>query len=161
MMTLREIRKQANLTQAQAAERLGVSLRSYKTYEADQSKADTFKYRYMADRLASETLVDEDHGILTIGDIEKACSEVFTQYPITWCYLFGSYAKGTATEKSDVDLAVSDSVDGLRFFGMVDALKTSLRKNVDVLTPEQLSKNPKLLNEVMQDGVKVYGKREG
>ena len=78
------------------------------------------------------------------------------QYPIHWCYLFGSYAKGTATEESDVDLVISDGVDGLRFYGLVDALKSNLRKNVDVLTPEQLCKNPGLLNEVMQDGVKVY-----
>jgi len=66
--------------------------------------------------------------------IKAACSEVFANYPVTWCYLFGSYAKGTATEQSDVDLAVSDGVEGMRFYGMVEALKTSLRKNVDVLT---------------------------
>ena len=156
-MTLRETRTQAHLTQAQAAEKLGVSLRSYKTYETDAAKADTFKYQYMMERLAREALVDESHGILTLESIEAACSEVFSRYPVTWCYLFGSYAKGTATEQSDVDLAVSDGVEGMRFFGMVEALKTSLRKNVDVLTPEQLSKNPQLLNEIMQDGVKIYG----
>lgn len=156
-MTLRETRLQAHLTQVQAAAKLGVSLRSYKTYETDAAKADTIKYQYMTERLARETLIDENHGILTIDDIKTACSEVFARYPITWCYLFGSYAKGTAAEQSDVDLAVSDGVEGLRFYGMVEALKTSLRKNVDVLTPEQLSKNLQLLNEIMKDGVKVYG----
>jgi hypothetical protein len=159
-MTLREIRQQARMTQAQAAEKLGVSLRSYKTYETDPSKEDTFKYQYLTERLARETLVDETHGILTREAIEAACSEVLAQYPITWCCLFGSYAKGTATELSDVDLAVSDGVEGLRFYGMVEALKNSLHKNVDVLTPEQLSKNPALLNEIMQDGIKIYEQRE-
>lgn len=42
-MTLRETRLQAHLTQVQAAEKLGISLRSYKTYENDAAKADTFK----------------------------------------------------------------------------------------------------------------------
>ena len=156
-MTLREIRLQAHLTQVQAAEKLGVSLRSYKTYENDAAKADTIKYQYMTEHLARETRVDENHGILTLKDIEAACSEVFADYPVTWCYLFGSYAKGTAAEQSDVDLAVSDGVEGMRFYGMVEALKTRLRKNVDVLTPEQLSGNPQLLNEIMRDGVKIYG----
>jgi len=160
-MTLRETRLQAHLTQAQAAEILGVSLRSYKTYENDAAKVRTFKYQYMTERLARETLVDESHGILTPEGIEAACSEVFARYPVTWCYLFGSYAKGKATEQSDVDLAVSDGVEGIRFYGMVEALKTSLHKNVDVITPEQLSKNPQLLNEVMQDGVKIYGQHQG
>ncbi len=155
-MTLREIRQRAHLTQAQAAEKLGVSLRSYKAYETDASKAGTFKYQYMTERLAQDTQVDETHGLLTIQDIKDGCSDVLTRYPVTWCYLFGSYAKGTATERSDVDLAVSDGADGLRFYGMVEALKTALRKNVDVLTPEQLIKNPQLLNEVLQDGVKIY-----
>ena len=156
-MNLREIRLRAHLTQAQAAEKLGVSLRSYKTYETDRTKEDTIKYQYLAEKLARETLVDESHGKLSITEIKAACSAVFMQYPIRWCYLFGSYAKGTATEESDVDLVISDGVDGLRFYGLIEALKTSLRKNVDVLTPEQLSKNTELLNEVMQDGVKVYG----
>lgn len=155
-MTLREIRQQAHLTQAQAAEKLGVSLRSYKSYETDISKADTLKYQYMTERLSRETLVDESHGLLSIKDIKAVCNEVFSQYPVTWCYLFGSYAKGTATEQSDVDLAVSEGVEGLRFYGMVEALRNSLRKNVDVLTIEQLSGNPKLLNEIMQDGIKIY-----
>ena len=156
-MNLREIRLRAHLTQAQAAEKLDVSLRSYKTYETDTTKENTIKYQYLAEKLDRETLVDENHGKLSIQEIEAACSAVFMQYPVRWCYLFGSYAKGTATEKSDVDLVVSDGVDGLRFYGLVEALKTNLRKNVDVLTPEQLSKNTELLNEVMQDGVKIYG----
>ena len=156
-MNLREIRLGAHLTQTQAAEKLGVSLRSYKTYETDTTKEDTIKYQYLVEKLARETLVDESHGKLSIKEIKAVCSAVFMQYPIRWCYLFGSYAKGTATEESDVDLVISDGVEGLRFYGLIEALKTSLRKNVDVLTPEQLSKNTELLNEVMQDGVKIYG----
>ncbi|MBQ5541963.1 MAG: nucleotidyltransferase domain-containing protein, partial [Erysipelotrichales bacterium] len=31
--------------------------------------------------------------------------------------LFGSYAKGTASDQSDVDLLVGADVRGLRFFG--------------------------------------------
>lgn len=156
-MTLKEIRQRAHLTQAQASEKLGVSLRSYKTYETDPAKVGTIKYQYLTEKLARETLVDESHGKLTISIIRDVCSQVLSGYPVAWCYLFGSYAKGTATESSDVDLVVSNGVDGLRFYGLVEALKSNLRKNVDVLTPEQLCKNPVLLNEVMQDGVKIYG----
>lgn len=156
-MNLKELRLRAHMTQAQAAEKLGVSLRSYKTYETDATKKETIKYQYLMEKLARLTFVDENHGKLSIKDIEEACAAVFKQYPIHWCYLFGSYAKGTATEESDVDLVISDGVEGLRFYGLVEALKSNLRKNVDVLTPEQLCKNPGLLNEVMQDGVKIFG----
>ena len=42
----------------------------------------------------------------TIQHITKAVSEVARNYPITKIILFGSYADGTNTEHSDVDLLV-------------------------------------------------------
>jgi len=159
-MTLKEARQQARLTQAQAAEQLGVSLRSYKSYENDPDKAGTLKYRYMAEKLEEAGRVDETHGLLTVGDIRRICEELLQAYPIRYAYLFGSYAKGKATETSDVDLLVSGDVDGLRFYGMVEDLRQGLRKRVDVLTPAQLLKNPELLDEILRDGVKVYGQSE-
>ncbi len=157
-MTLYEARMRSNLTQVQAAAHLGISLRSYQTYEKDPSKADTLKYRYLTQEMALLSQVDESHGILTPEEIRSACASVLADYPITYCYLFGSYARGTATAESDVDLLVSGEVTGLRFFGLVDALKTALRKRVDVLTPSQTEGNPELLNEILRDGVKIYGK---
>ena len=71
--------------------------------------------------------------------------------------LFGSYAKGTAKETSDVDLIVSNELRGLKFFGMVEDLRENLHKKVDVLDVGQLENNLKLLNEVLMDGIKIYG----
>ena len=48
-MTLLEARTRCHFTQAQAANHLGVSLRSYKSYETDPQKADTLKYRENAE----------------------------------------------------------------------------------------------------------------
>ena len=101
--------------------------------------------------------IDEEHGILTIEDLTKICNTVFSEYNISYCYLFGSYAKGRATETSDVDLLVSGEAEGLQFYGMVEALREALHKQVDVLTPAQLANNPALLNEILRDGVKIYG----
>lgn len=159
-MTLCEARKTARLTQAQAAELLGVSLRSYKSYENDADKADTLKYRYMTERLADETRVDESHGLLTLEDIKAACMSVLRKHPVTWCFLFGSYAKGTANGRSDIDLAVSEGEEGLKFYGMVEELREALGKEVDVLTPRQLCANPELLGEVMRYGIRIYAEPE-
>ncbi len=156
-MTLLEARKQAGFTQAESAARLGVSLRSYKSYETDPRKAQSIKYRYMTEQLAAVSFVDETHGLLSQEQITQACNGVLSLYPVSYCYLFGSYAKGTANEQSDVDLLVSGNVEGLRFYGMVEALKTALKKNADVLTPAQLRDNPELLDEILRYGVKIYG----
>ena len=74
-----------------------------------------------------------------------------------YCYLFGSYAKGKATEKSDVDLLVSTTDSGMRFYDLVETLREKLRKKVDVLNREQLTGNDALLDEILRDGVKIYG----
>ena len=52
MSDLKTIRLEKGLTQKEAAERLGVSLRSYVTYENDESRSGTSKYRFFLHELA-------------------------------------------------------------------------------------------------------------
>ena len=160
MSTLREVRSEKGLTQQQASALLGVSLRSYVTYENDTSKAGTFKYRYLVDTLEKQVTLDEEHGILTVDAIRKGCSSVLRAYPVKYCILFGSYAKGTATETSDVDLLISADVTGLRFFGIAERLREQLKKKVDLLDLRQLNNNPELLDEILKDGVRIYEQPE-
>ena len=155
--TLRSIRKRCKLTQKEAAEILGVSLRSYKSYEKEPEKETSMKYQYMVDRLSALNLIDETHGILSLEDIQNQCKTIFMEYPIFFAYLFGSYAKNKATETSDVDLLISTDLTGLRFYGLVDKIKEALHKNVDVLTTDQLIDNKELIDEILRDGVKIYG----
>ena len=71
-------------------------------------------------------------------------------------YLFGSYAKGYAKENSDVDLCVSTDLTGLRFVGLSGELREELKKKVDLLRLSDIQNNYELINEVMQDGIKIY-----
>ena len=156
MSTLKEIRLSKGLTQEKASAILGVSLRSYKTYENDESKTKTIKYSYMVERLEKLVTIDEEHGILSINEIKSVCSSVLKEYSVKYCILFGSYAKGIATEQSDVDLLISTDVTGLRFFGIAERLRSALHKKVDLLDLRQLNDNAILLDEILKDGVKVY-----
>ena len=45
----------------------------------------------------------------------------------------------------------------MRFFGLVEELRTALRKNVDVLDVNQLEGNLDLTKEILKDGIKIYG----
>ena len=155
--TLKEIRKEIGYTQTQAAEYLNVSVRTYKSYENDACKVDTIKYNYMVEKLSNLNFVDETHGILSVELIKNKCTEIFKEYNIEYAYLFGSYAKNKAKENSDVDLLVSSTVKGLKFYGLVEKLSRSLRKKVDLLDTNQLVNNPELLNEILKDGLRIYG----
>ena len=157
MSDLKTIRLEKGLTQKEAAERLGVSLRSYVTYENDENRSGTSKYRFLIHELSGLNPIDEEHGILSTEEITKKCTDIFQDYNVHYCYLFGSYAKGNAVESSDVDLLISSDEKGLKFFEMVERLREILHKKVDVLDHKQLLKNEVLLNEVLKDGIKIYG----
>lgn len=157
MSTLKELRTEKNLTQRQAADILGVSIRSYISYENDPGKEGTLKYDYMLQKLQSINVIDEEHGILDIAAIKKKTGAILSDYPVKYCILFGSYAKGTASEDSDIDMLISSSVKGLEFFGMVEKLRDSMHKKVDVLDLSQLKNNLELTDEILKDGVKIYG----
>lgn len=156
-MTLRGLRESKGLTQAACADYLQVPLRTYKRYEANEGKSNEIKYRYMIDKLSAYGVIDESHGRLTVGQIKDICGEVFGAYPVEFCYLFGSYAKGTETETSDVDLLISMPVDGLKYYELLELLRERLGKKVDLLDSAQLNNNPELIREVLGDGIKIYG----
>ena len=152
-----EARKGNGFTQKEAAEFLGVSLRSYKSYETEKEKQNTIKYNYFVKQLNNNSYIDEEHGLLTIEKIEEVVKKVLKEYDIEYCYLFGSYAKNKQKENSDVDLLVSGNVTGLKFYGLVEKLRESLHKKVDLLDLKQLNNNQELLNELLKDGIKIYG----
>lgn len=157
-MTLKELRVSKGITQSEAALLLGVSVRSYKQYENDETKKNTIKYNYMYNEISKLGYIDEEHGILTLDEIKKKVALILSKYDVSYCYLFGSYSKGEATEKSDVDLLVSTNVTGMAFFGMAEALREELHKKIDLLNLEQLNNNPKLINSILGEGIKIYGK---
>ena len=156
-MELKKLRESKKITQQQAAEICGISLRSYKTYENDMNKKDTIKYSYLLDALSKYNVIDEEHGVLELEDIISACNEVFRRYDINYCYLFGSYAKGNATGSSDVDLLIGSSLSGIKYFGLVEELRQTLQKRIDALSLEQLNNNMELTNEILKEGIKIYG----
>ena len=157
MNELRELRIEKKLTQQAVADLVGISLRSYISYESDDKKRDTIKYKYIMEQLSKINYVDEEHGILTVEDIIKKCSKVFERYDVQFCYLFGSYVKNKATPVSDVDLLISADVKGLKFYGMVEELRVALKKRVEVLDINQLKDNLNLTEEILKDGIKIYG----
>lgn len=156
-MTLKELRKSKGITQQAAADYVGMPIRTYTNYENDVYKQGTIKYKYLMEQMYSYGYVDEENGILTIEDIREICLSVFRNYPIEYCYLFGSYAKGKATPTSDVDLLVFTNVSGLQFYGLIEELRENLKKKVDLLNQNQIEKNYELINEVLKDGIKIYG----
>ena len=154
---LKEIRKKSGMTQEEAATYLGISRRTYLKYENNDDLQKTLKGQYMIDALRKVNLIDEEHGVLTIEKIKEVCTEVFKDYNIKYCYLFGSYAKGYAKGNSDIDLLVYlDEDNPLRFFELIEVLREKSKKRIDLLDGRHISEDKKLLYEILTTGVKRY-----
>lgn len=78
--------------------------------------------------------------IYTIEEITERVRPVAEKYGLRSVYLFGSYARGDATEKSDVDLLVDTvKVRGLFWLGgLYEDLRSALEKEIDMVTVRAL-----------------------
>ena len=157
METLKQIRKNLHMNQVDAAKVCGVSRRTYQEYEEKQIQNSTFDE--ILAKLKEMGINGKGPALLNIRYIKQKTSEIFAKYPEVRCaYLFGSYARGEATTKSDVDIViVENEAMGLKFYGLAAELEEKLGKEVDLLSHRQLSDNDEFLARVLTDGVKIYG----
>ncbi len=74
----------------------------------------------------------------------RKVSIVVSKYDIFKVYLFGSYARNTATEKSDIDLVIDSSniKDYSILFDIEEELEEKLKRHVDIVEYEVLNSNP-------------------
>ena len=93
----------------------------------------------------------------TCDQIKDTLEPVFKEYGVRSAFLFGSYAKGMPTEKSDIDILVDSGLRGLAFFGLLDAVTNALGKEVDLLDVSQIKPDSKIDEETKRTGVRLYG----
>lgn len=157
MNELRRKRKELGITQIQAANACGVSRRTYQTYEETDNLNAT--YDELIQKLEEMGALDGSNYISNPKYIRFVCNALFKEkYPeIQGAYLFGSYARGEATGKSDIDILVVCPPMGMKFYGIAAELEERLHKTVDLHTHRQLLENEKLLEAILKEGIKIYG----
>lgn len=157
MNQLKQKRKDLQLTQLQAANACGVSLRTYQTYEETDKTNETSLELI---KILEEIKENQFKHIVSVRYIRITCRLLFKEkYPEIKCaYLYGSYARGEATGKSDIDiLVVLDKPMGMRFYRIASDLEDRLFKTVDLQSYEQLLSNVSMLKDVLVEGIRIYG----
>lgn len=74
--------------------------------------------------------------MLSLNQIKSAVAEIVSVYPIKKVSLFGSYAEGTATDDSDIDMLVEFVSPSVSLFTLMDikyAIEGKLHKDVDII----------------------------
>ena len=80
--------------------------------------------------------------IYTVAEIQNAVLPVAVKYGLRAVYLFGSYARGTATEASDIDIIIDTTGTQIKSLLQLATvyceLEEALGKPVDVITVSSL-----------------------
>lgn len=74
--------------------------------------------------------------MVTFEEIREAVTHTIPKFPVKKVLLFGSYAEGTATETSDVDLIVEFTSVNVSLFMIMDmkhTLEERLHRHVDLI----------------------------
>ena len=95
--------------------------------------------------------------LYTLSELKNTLNPIFEQFGVRKAVLFGSYAKGLATPRSDVDLFVDSGLRGLAFFGLLDGIASALDVPVDLIDASQVDKGSLIEQEIGRSGVQIYG----
>lgn len=95
----------------------------------------------------------------TIEEIKAKAMPIAVRYGVDALSLFGSYARGEADEKSDLDFLIQKgNMKGLlSYCGMIADLEDVFHCHVDLIIKNAI-KDKQFLQEIGKDEVKLYGK---
>ena len=94
--------------------------------------------------------------IYTIEQIRRIAAPIAAAYGVKSMRLFGSYARGEATEHSDVDLLIDrgNLRSGFALGGLYADLRDGLRKELDLVTTQGADED--FLLRIRSDEVMIY-----
>lgn len=160
---LQQLRQNIGLTQEELSRYLGIPKRTIENYESGKRTPPSWVYDLILDKLAlfekeRREFFDEKHGIYSLSQIRLKTYPIFEKFRVKKAVLFGSYAKGRASETSDIDLVVEVSLEGLAFYDLANALEDALQKKVDLFRNDQIEKGGKAEQEILRSGLRIYGR---
>lgn len=94
--------------------------------------------------------------VYTIEQLRTMLIPVFRLHGVKRAVLFGSYGKGVAGADSDIDLLVDSRLRGLRFVGLMEDVRSTVDKDVDLLDISHVEDNSKVQEEIKKTGVLLY-----
>ena len=82
-------------------------------------------------------------------------------YPVDKAILFGSYAKGTATSRSDIDIHIDTkgNLKGLDFLGLIETLFDTLGTNKNLIDKSHIEPNSLIMHDIEDGGLIIYEKQ--
>lgn len=95
--------------------------------------------------------------IYSIEEIKYIIVPILKKSDIRRAILFGSYAKGQATSRSDIDIFIDSDgkLNGFNFFIVYNEIENSLNKKVDLIEAIDVEEESEIYNEIEKYGVEL------
>ena len=96
-----------------------------------------------------------NHNICTIDEIRQVVKNLSDKYDIEKAYLFGSYARGDATEKSDIDITIKGGKNfkGSNVFSLGEELRSNTKKSVDIFEMREVNSGTPFYRQMQKESV--------
>ena len=94
----------------------------------------------------------------TAKDIKEKLEPIFRNAPIEKAVLFGSYAKGSQTPSSDVDIVIDSrgQLLNIHFYGVLEDISECLGKKIDLIEISEIREGSPIHAALTQEGVLLY-----
>lgn len=98
--------------------------------------------------------------VYTIEEIKTLLKKILYNTPVCQVILFGSYAKQSADQESDLDFIIDSkgALMGFSLLELIDKIEKTFHKGVDAFEKTEIIENSKIDSEIKKTGVIVYEK---
>lgn len=93
---------------------------------------------------------------LNVDIIREELEPIFQKHNVKKAILFGSVAKNKNSVSSDVDILVDSGLKGFKFLGLVEDIRQTLNKEVDIIDVKHINSDSRIEKEINQTGVLIY-----
>ena len=99
--------------------------------------------------------------MISIDELTKQLTPIFDNNGVTRAVLFGSYAKGTATDVSDVDIVIETEphIRGLKFYGILGMVVEVLGMEVDMIAKRSIKQGSPIEKVINETGRVIYERK--
>ena len=96
--------------------------------------------------------------MLNVADIKLVVEPIVKNTKVEKVVLFGSYAKGTASDSSDIDLCVisNGAITGLEFYDLKSKIEDAFNMDIDLLPDVDIIPNSPIERQISESGVVIY-----
>lgn len=91
--------------------------------------------------------------IYTLDEIKNIVKPIAGKYNVDAIYLFGSYARGEATEESDLDFLVfgGNNFKLTKIFALAEDLREAFNKSIDVFEIHEVNTGSVFYDTIMKE----------